>query len=62
MVTDKSASGGAVKSKIMWNQELAEKLHNLIIRKFKNQVQSTLIFYRQYLECSSCQYAINKQI
>ena len=32
---DKYASGAAVKSKIMSNQELAEELHEPIIRKFE---------------------------
>ena len=30
-----NSSGGAVKSEIMSNQELAEELHKPIIRKFK---------------------------
>ena len=32
-----NTSGGAIKSKVMSNQELAEKLHKLIIRKFKKR-------------------------
>ena len=40
---DKNSSGKGVKSKIMPNQELAEELQNLIIRKFKKR-QVLLIF------------------
>ena len=60
---DKKTSGGDVKtsSEIMSSQELAEELHKPIIRKFVKR-KSTLILYRQYFGCSSCQYAINKQI
>ena len=37
LVTDKSASSGDVKSKIMSTQELAENLHKAIIRKFEKR-------------------------
>ena len=41
---DKSASGGAVKSEIMSNQELAEELHKQIMRKFeKRKVHTSFI-------------------
>ena len=43
----------------MSDQQLAEEWHELIIRKFK---KSTITFYRQYLGCWSCWYAINNQI
>ena len=33
-IFDKKSSGAAVKSGIMWNQQLSEKLHKQIIRKF----------------------------
>ena len=36
LLADKSASGGAIKIKIMSNKELAEELHKEIIRKFEN--------------------------
>ena len=36
-LTNKSTSGGAVKSKSMSNKELAQKLHKPIIRKFEKQ-------------------------
>ena len=48
LLTDKSASGGAIKNKIMSNKKLAEELHKPIIRKFGRK---KLIFYRQYLWC-----------
>ena len=35
-LTDKSASGGAVKSEIMSDQKLAEELRKLVISKFEN--------------------------
>ena len=34
-LTDRSASGSGVKSKVMSNQESAEELHKQIIRKFE---------------------------
>ena len=41
---DKITSGGAVKNEIMSNKELAEELHNPIIRKFeKRKVQLSFI-------------------
>ena len=40
----KKTSGGAVKSKIMQNQQLAEELHKPIVRKFeKRKVHSSFI-------------------
>ena len=33
----KKTAGGAVKSKIMSNKELAKELHKLIIRKFEKR-------------------------
>ena len=34
---DKKTSGGAIKSKIMSNQQLTEKLYKAIIRKFEKE-------------------------
>ena len=34
---DEETSGGAVKNKIMQKKELAEELHNPVIRKFKTR-------------------------
>ena len=42
--------------------DLAKELHEPIIKKFEKQKVSTLIFYRQYLECWFSRYAINKYI
>ena len=40
---DKKNSGGAIKKKILQNEELAEELHRPIIRKFeKRKVHSSL--------------------
>ena len=44
LLTDKSTVGGAAKSKIMPNQQLAEELHKIIIRKLgKRKVHSSFI-------------------
>ena len=43
LLIDKSAFLGAVKSKIMSNQELSKELHKLIIIKFE-KTESTLTF------------------
>ena len=53
------ASKSSVKNENISNKELAEELHKPIIRKPDNE---KLIFYKQYLGCWSCWYAINKQI
>ena len=37
MFADKSTTGGAAKSKITSNQELAEELHEPITKKFKKR-------------------------
>ena len=42
----------------MWNQELTEDLQNKLSEICKTK--STLIFFRQYLGCWSCRYAIDK--
>ena len=42
-------------------KEFAEELHKPIIRKFEKK-KCKLTFYRQYLECWFCWYAIKKQI
>ena len=48
LTTQNKLAGGAVKNKIMSNQELAEELRKAIVRKFeKRKVHSS--FYRQYL-------------
>ena len=59
--SDKKASVGAIKSEIMSNYEIAEELHKSVIRRFENWKLKS-IFYRQYLGCWFCQYAINKKI
>ena len=54
---------GAVKNEIMQNIELAEELHNPIIRKC--EAKSTFIFYIIYkynLGCWSSKYEIIKQM
>ena len=64
---DKKPSGGAsmltntsaIKSEIISNKELAEKIHKPVITKF--DWKSTLTFYRQYLGCRSSRYAIGKE-
>ena len=50
---DKKLSGSSIKNENTSDQQLAEELHKSII---------TLTFYRQYLGCWSCWYAINNQI
>ena len=55
-VFDKKLSGGGVKSGNMLSQELAEELYKPTIRKLKKR---TFVFYRQYLACWACWYAIN---
>ena len=56
---DKKSEGGAIKSKCMLNQQLAEELHKSVIRKFKkrkvyspfeNDVWGTTLAKRQ-LKC-----------
>ena len=54
---DKKSSGGRAKNQIILNKKLAEELHKPIIRKSD---KSRLSFYRQYLGCRSCRYAIDK--
>ena len=56
---DKKTAVGAVKNGNISNKELAEELHKRIIRKFKEKT-SIRTFYRKYLGCWSCWYAINK--
>ena len=74
-VFDKKSSGVGVTNKNMLNKrspdlasvakvsdrkwELSEELYKPFIKKFK-KTKSKLIFYRQYLGCWSCCYAINK--
>ena len=58
---DKKTSGGTVKNQNISNKELAEELHKTIIKTIWKE-KSTIIFYRQYLGCWSCWYAINKKI
>ena len=50
-----------IKNENTLNHELAEELHKYITRKFKKQ-KNIIIFYRQYLGCSSCRYAIHQKI
>ena len=56
---DKKISGGAVKSKIMSNQQSAEELHKPVISTFE-KMNISLIVYKQYLRCWSSRYAIDK--
>ena len=58
---DKKATGGAVKNENMSSKELSEELHKPIIINFFLK-KSIFTFYRQYLVCWSCWYAINQQI
>ena len=54
---DKKSSGSGVKNENFSNKQLAEELHQPIIRKSnKRKVHSPL--YRQYLGCRSSRYAI----
>ena len=57
---DKKTSDSGIKNENISNKELTEELRKPVIRKFKKK--STLTFYRQYLGCCSCWYAIKKQI
>ena len=43
---DKKSSGSGVKSEILSDQQLAEALHNPVIKKFENRKVK-----RQYLRC-----------
>ena len=52
---DKSTSGSGITNENMSDQQLAEKLHKRIFKIFK---KSAITFYRQYLRCWSCWYAI----
>ena len=45
---DRKTSGSGIKNENMSDQQLAEELHEAIIRKFK---KSTITFYRQYMGC-----------
>ena len=57
---DKNSAGNGTKNVIKQNQQqLAEELHKLIIRKFL-QMKSLFIIQRQYLGCWFSWYAINK--
>ena len=47
------------KSAISQNEQLAEQLHKLIIRKFKEK-ESIFSIQRQYLGCRFSRYAIKK--
>ena len=58
---DEKTSGQTDKSEIISNKESAEDLYKPIIKKIREK-KSTFLFYRQYLKCWSCWYAINKQI
>ena len=57
---DEKTAGGAVKNETILNKELAEWLHKPITRKLKKR-KSILTFYRQYLGCLFCRYAINNK-
>ena len=46
-------AGDGVKNENMPEQQLAEELHKPIIRLENSKTKCTLIFYRQYLRCSS---------
>ena len=63
---DKKSSVGVIKNENFSNKELAEELHKPITKKSRKEKyqerKGTLTFYRQYLGCWSCRYAINKQI
>ena len=58
---DKKTAGGGIKNEITKNKELAEKLHKLIIWKFKKQKMHPH-FIDNILGFGSCWYAINNQI
>ena len=58
---DKKTAGGTVKNENISNQELAEELHKTNYQKSQNK-ESTITFYRQYLERRYSEYAIDKQI
>ena len=45
LIEDKSASGSGIKNENISNQELAEELHEPIIKKFKKRkVHSTFVY------------------
>ena len=54
---DKKSSGSGVKSEILSDQQLADALHNPVIKKFEKRKVK-----RQYLRCWSCRYAIKKRV
>ena len=59
LLADKSTSSGAVKNKIMQNQQLAEELQKPIIRKSEKwKVHSS--FIDKYIGRWSFRYAIDK--
>ena len=55
---DQKPSTSPIKKELMEHEELAKEFRIPIKRKIKNQ--NNLIFYRQYLGCWSCTYAIDK--
>ena len=57
----KKTSSSGIKNENVLNKELADELHKPIIRKIEKR-KSKITFYRQYLRCWSCWYAINKQV
>ena len=56
-IFDQKTSGGSIKNENMSNQHIAEELYKSVIRKFKKK---KITFYRKYMGCWSCWYAINK--
>ena len=56
----KKTSGSGIKNENIPNIELAKEFNKSIIRKCKKK--RALIFYRPYLGCWFCWYAINKYI
>ena len=55
---DKNTTGSGIKS-MPRNEQLAEELHQPIIRKFKKK-KSIFNIQRQYLRCLFSRYAVNK--
>ena len=54
---DRKASGSGIKNKNTLNKKLAQRIAQINYYKI-SRTKSTLIYYRQYLECWSCWYAV----
>ena len=57
----KKSSDSGVNNENKQNEQLAKELHKSSIKKLLKK-KIVFIIQRQYLDCWSCRYAINKQI